>query len=308
MGVTGVRIRSTKAENETRELALAGVFIAIGHSPNTSIFGGQLELENGYIKVQSGIHGNATQTTIPGVFAAGDVMDHIYRQAITSAGTGCMAALDAERLSGRYCRRRSSVTAQTVTLKSGYSLAAFFVSQTPSGGSSMQNLLHWRLLVAVADSGKITLAASQCGMTQSGASQAIAQLEEALNTPLLVRLPHSVALTQSGEQIVSHARTMLAELNAIQHCAQQAQSSHAGKIRLASFPSAFALLLPPLLRKFHRRFPAIELVQLEGTDLEVEKLAGIGSCRRGHSVESETGTAKLPAGKRPMACRDGHCS
>lgn len=97
MGVTGVRIRSTKEENETRELALAGVFIAIGHSPNTSIFGGQLELENGYIKVQSGIHGNATQTTIPGVFAAGDVMDHIYRQAITSAGTGCMAALDAER-------------------------------------------------------------------------------------------------------------------------------------------------------------------------------------------------------------------
>lgn len=97
MGVTGVRIRSTKAENATQELAVAGVFIAIGHSPNTSIFGGQLELENGYIKVQSGIHGNATQTTIPGVFAAGDVMDHIYRQAITSAGTGCMAALDAER-------------------------------------------------------------------------------------------------------------------------------------------------------------------------------------------------------------------
>ncbi|MNT48911.1 Thioredoxin reductase [compost metagenome] len=97
MGVTGVRIRSTKAEDQTQELELAGVFIAIGHSPNTSIFGGQLELENGYIKVQSGIHGNATQTTIPGVFAAGDVQDHIYRQAITSAGTGCMAALDAER-------------------------------------------------------------------------------------------------------------------------------------------------------------------------------------------------------------------
>ncbi|MNE30154.1 Thioredoxin reductase [compost metagenome] len=97
MGVTGVRIRSTKAEDQTQELELAGVFIAIGHSPNTSIFGGQLELENGYIKVQSGIHGNATQTTIPGVFAAGDVMDHIYRQAITSAGAGCMAALDAER-------------------------------------------------------------------------------------------------------------------------------------------------------------------------------------------------------------------
>ncbi|KML66361.1 thioredoxin-disulfide reductase [Pectobacterium peruviense] len=96
MGVTGVRIRDTQSD-VAEELELAGVFIAIGHSPNTAVFGGQLELENGYIKVQSGIHGNATQTSIPGVFAAGDVMDHIYRQAITSAGTGCMAALDAER-------------------------------------------------------------------------------------------------------------------------------------------------------------------------------------------------------------------
>ncbi|MFJ5483888.1 thioredoxin-disulfide reductase [Pectobacterium actinidiae] len=96
MGVTGVRIRDTQTD-AAEELELAGVFIAIGHSPNTAVFGGLLELENGYIKVQSGIHGNATQTSIPGVFAAGDVMDHIYRQAITSAGTGCMAALDAER-------------------------------------------------------------------------------------------------------------------------------------------------------------------------------------------------------------------
>ncbi|AIR68193.1 thioredoxin-disulfide reductase [Dickeya fangzhongdai] len=95
MGVTGVRLRD--AAEATEQLDVAGVFIAIGHSPNTAIFGDQLELENGYIKVQSGIHGNATQTSIPGVFAAGDVMDHIYRQAITSAGTGCMAALDAER-------------------------------------------------------------------------------------------------------------------------------------------------------------------------------------------------------------------
>ncbi|NKI73087.1 thioredoxin-disulfide reductase [Dickeya sp. CFBP 2040] len=96
MGVTGVRLREAAGE-VTEQLDVAGVFIAIGHSPNTAIFGDQLALENGYIKVQSGIHGNATQTSIPGVFAAGDVMDHIYRQAITSAGTGCMAALDAER-------------------------------------------------------------------------------------------------------------------------------------------------------------------------------------------------------------------
>ncbi|OSN02266.1 MULTISPECIES: thioredoxin-disulfide reductase [Lonsdalea] len=96
MGVTGVRLRDTHSE-ATETLDVAGAFIAIGHSPNTAIFDDQLALENGYIKVQSGIHGNATQTSIPGVFAAGDVMDHIYRQAITSAGTGCMAALDAER-------------------------------------------------------------------------------------------------------------------------------------------------------------------------------------------------------------------
>ncbi|MGL5266596.1 MAG: thioredoxin-disulfide reductase [Plesiomonas shigelloides] len=96
MGVTGVRLRHVD-NNSTDDLAVNGVFIAIGHSPNTEIFQGQLELNGGYIKVQSGTEGNATQTSIPGVFAAGDVMDHIYRQAITSAGTGCMAALDAER-------------------------------------------------------------------------------------------------------------------------------------------------------------------------------------------------------------------
>lgn len=96
MGVTGVRLKSTKGE-AAEELALQGVFIAIGHKPNTDIFAGQLEMNGGYLKVQSGTEGNATQTSIEGVFAAGDVSDHIYRQAITSAGTGCMAALDAER-------------------------------------------------------------------------------------------------------------------------------------------------------------------------------------------------------------------
>ena len=96
MGVTGVRIRSSQDPNICEEINVMGVFIAIGHKPNTAIFDGQLELNNGYIKVQSGTQGNATQTSIEGIFAAGDVMDHIYRQAITSAGTGCMAALDAE--------------------------------------------------------------------------------------------------------------------------------------------------------------------------------------------------------------------
>jgi thioredoxin reductase (NADPH) len=96
MGVTGMRIRSSK-DDSTKDLDVDGVFIAIGHVPNTGLFEGQLDMAGGYIKVQSGTQGNATQTSIEGVFAAGDVMDHIYRQAITSAGTGCMAALDAER-------------------------------------------------------------------------------------------------------------------------------------------------------------------------------------------------------------------
>lgn len=96
MGVTGMRIKSTE-DGSTKELDIDGVFIAIGHKPNTDIFQGQLDMHDGYLKVQSGTQGNATQTSVEGVFAAGDVMDHIYRQAITSAGTGCMAALDAER-------------------------------------------------------------------------------------------------------------------------------------------------------------------------------------------------------------------
>ncbi len=96
MGVTGVRLRNTQ-DNSTSELPLMGVFIAIGHQPNTQIFDGQLEMQNGYLKVRGGLDGFATQTSIEGVFAAGDVADHNYRQAITSAGTGCMAALDAER-------------------------------------------------------------------------------------------------------------------------------------------------------------------------------------------------------------------
>jgi thioredoxin reductase (NADPH) len=95
-GVTGIRIKNVK-DDSTKELDVMGVFIAIGHKPNTDLFVDQLEMEHGYLFVQGGSNGNATQTSVPGVFAAGDVMDHIYRQAVTSAGTGCMAALDAEK-------------------------------------------------------------------------------------------------------------------------------------------------------------------------------------------------------------------
>ena len=95
-GVTGLRLRST-VDDSTREIAVTGAFIAIGHTPNTSIFEGQLDMKNGYITIRSGLEGGATATSVPGVFAAGDVADQVYRQAVTSAGFGCMAALDAEK-------------------------------------------------------------------------------------------------------------------------------------------------------------------------------------------------------------------
>ena len=96
-GVTGLRLRSTIEESETTQVEAPGVFIAIGHSPNTGLFDGQLDMQNGYITIKTGLEGGATGTSVPGVFAAGDVADQVYRQAITSAGAGCMAALDAEK-------------------------------------------------------------------------------------------------------------------------------------------------------------------------------------------------------------------
>jgi thioredoxin reductase (NADPH) len=96
-GVTGLRVRSTKDESMTSDIGLAGIFIAIGHSPNTGLFDGQLDMKNGYITIKSGLDGDATATSVAGVFAAGDVADQVYRQAVTSAGAGCMAALDAEK-------------------------------------------------------------------------------------------------------------------------------------------------------------------------------------------------------------------
>jgi thioredoxin reductase (NADPH) len=94
-GATGIRVRDVKT-GTTDDVAVTGIFVAIGHTPNTGLFAGQLDMANGYIKVKSGTEGNATATSVPGVFAAGDVADHVYKQAVTSAGTGCMAALDAE--------------------------------------------------------------------------------------------------------------------------------------------------------------------------------------------------------------------
>ena len=109
-GVTGVRLAHTNGR-EHREVPLAGVFIAIGHTPNTGIFEGQVDMQGGYIRVATGLDGNATATSVPGVFAAGDVADHVYRQAITSAGFGCMAALDAERYLDALAKRRPATPA-----------------------------------------------------------------------------------------------------------------------------------------------------------------------------------------------------
>ena len=96
-GVTGVRLRNTAGNGDTHELPVHGVFIAIGHDPNTGLFAGQLEMENGYIQIRSGLKGDATAASVAGVFAAGDVADQVYRQAVTSSGFGCMAALDADK-------------------------------------------------------------------------------------------------------------------------------------------------------------------------------------------------------------------
>src|SRR5690606_16837678 len=95
-GVTGMRVKNTQ-DGSTREIGITGLFVAIGHTPNTGIFEGQLDMRNGYISIRTGLEGNATATSVPGVFAAGDVADQVYRQAVTSAGFGCMAALDAEK-------------------------------------------------------------------------------------------------------------------------------------------------------------------------------------------------------------------
>lgn len=132
------------------------------------------------------------------------------------------------------------------------------------------NLSHWRLLVAVADVRNISRAAQQVGLSQSGASQALAQIEAALGAPLFVREPREVAVTALGEQVLSHARGMLAAFDAIRALGDAAQGLHAGRIRLATFPSVLATVLPGLLSAFRRRHPGIEVVALEGSDEEVE--------------------------------------
>ncbi|NYE59800.1 DNA-binding transcriptional LysR family regulator [Duganella sp. 1224] len=134
----------------------------------------------------------------------------------------------------------------------------------------MMNLGHWRLLAAVADLRNISRAAEQVGLSQSAASQAIAQMEASLGAPLLVREKREVSLTAFGEQVMRHARTMLSEFDAIRALGDAARGLQAGRIRLATFPSVLATVLPGLLAAFRRRHPGIDVVALEGTDEEVE--------------------------------------
>src|ERR1700754_3707188 len=141
----------------------------------------------------------------------------------------------------------------------------------------MMNLLHWRLLVAVADAGNISRAAGQVGITQSGASQAIAQLESTLGIQVFTRERRHIGVTALGEQVIDHARAMLARLDAIRALADESQGLSRGRIRLGSFPSVISTVLPALLRTFQQRHPGIELVALEGTDEEVEDWLASGA-------------------------------
>lgn len=143
------------------------------------------------------------------------------------------------------------------------------------------NLSHWRLLVAVADTRNISRAGELVGISQSGASQAIAQMESALGGKLLARERREVNLTALGEQVLIHARAMLAQFDAIRAVADAAQGLHSGRIRLATFPSVLATVLPALISSFKRRHPGIALVALEGTDEEVEAWLAAGTVELG---------------------------
>lgn len=161
----------------------------------------------------------------------------------------------------------------------------------------MMNLLHWRLLVAVADAGNISRAAERVGITQSGASQAIAQLEATLGFPVFARERRHVGVTALGEQVIEHARAMLARLDAIRVLADDSRGLSGGRIRLASFPSVISTLLPSLLRDFQRRHPGIELVALEGTDEEVEEWLATDTVELGVVLNPAPGRAAAVLGR-----------
>jgi DNA-binding transcriptional LysR family regulator len=161
----------------------------------------------------------------------------------------------------------------------------------------MMNLLHWRLLVAVADAGNVSRGAERVGITQSGASQAIAQLEAALGFQVFTRERRRIGVTALGEQAIGHARAMVAHLDAIRVLSDDSRGLKGGRIRLACFPSVIALLLPGLLRDFRRRHPGIELVVLEGTDEEVEEWLDAGTVELGVVLNPAPGRAAAILGR-----------
>ena len=161
----------------------------------------------------------------------------------------------------------------------------------------MMNLLHWRLLVAVADAGNISRAAEEIGMTQSGASQAIAQLEASLGFPVFTRERRYIGITALGEQVVEHARNMLSQLNAIRELADRGRNVTRGRIRLASFPSVTSTLLPGLLRDVKRLHPGIDVVVLEGSDEEVEAWLAADTVELGVVMNPVPGRAEVVLGQ-----------
>ncbi|KGF80034.1 LysR family transcriptional regulator [Massilia sp. JS1662] len=161
----------------------------------------------------------------------------------------------------------------------------------------MMNLLHWRLLVAVADAGNISRGAERVGITQSGASQAIAQLEAALGFKVFTRERRHIGMTALGEQVVEQARAMVERLDAIRALADDSRGLSGGRIRLASFPSVISKLLLGLLRDFQRRHPGIALVALEGTDEEVEAWLGAGTVELGVVLNPAPGRAAALLGR-----------
>lgn len=161
----------------------------------------------------------------------------------------------------------------------------------------MMNLQHWRLLVAVADASNISRGAEVTGMTQSGASQAIAQLESSLGFPVFVRERRHIGVTALGEQVIEHARMMLAQLTAIRELADESRGLEGGRIRLASFPSVTSTLLPGLLRSFKRLHPGMEVVVLEGTDEEVEEWLATDTVELGVVMNPAPGRADVILGQ-----------
>jgi DNA-binding transcriptional LysR family regulator len=161
----------------------------------------------------------------------------------------------------------------------------------------MMNLLHWRLLVAVADAGNMSRGAERVGITQSGASQAIAQLEASLGFKVFTRERRHIGITALGEQVVEQARAMVERLDAIRALADDSRGLNGGRIRLASFPSVISTLLPGLLRDFQRRHPGIALVALEGTDEEVEAWLDAGTVELGVVLNPAPGRAAAILGR-----------